>query len=185
MAAKTGGGMDPVTIAMITSSLFGGLGGLLGGDDDSSERRPFEGELEAQSMMDRGRNVHEGANQAFGEALGRGVHLRSAYAQQPPTFTGGGLPFPIGVSAMDPALADPNLLRLEGIPFNDMLAAWEQRPRSGAGPQATPSTQSSTQSGASPAAQLRAVGANPYDRGHRAFAPLNEEEQMALQLLGG
>ncbi len=42
------------------------------------------------------------------------VNLRSAFAQQPPSFAGGGLPMPIGVTGIDPALANRSLL--QGIP---------------------------------------------------------------------
>lgn len=43
-------------------------------------------------------------------SLGRG-----AIVQQPTAFTGGGLPFPIGLSGVDPALSDPSILTLPGI----------------------------------------------------------------------
>lgn len=42
------------------------------------------------------------------------ISLRSSFAQQPPVFTGGGLPQPIGVTGIDPALADPSLLSIAG-----------------------------------------------------------------------
>ena len=38
------------------------------------------------------------------------ISLRSSFAQALPTFTGGGLPMPIGVRAHDPALNTPGLL---------------------------------------------------------------------------
>lgn len=43
------------------------------------------------------------------------ISLRSSFVQQPTAFTGGGLPFPVGVSAADPALDDPSLLTLPGL----------------------------------------------------------------------
>ena len=44
------------------------------------------------------------------------VRLRSSFVQQPPVFTGGGLPMPIGLTGVDPALHDPSLL--ESTPFS-------------------------------------------------------------------
>lgn len=46
------------------------------------------------------------------------INLRGATVQQPPVFTGGGLPMPIGVSGTDPALADPSMLSLPGLKFS-------------------------------------------------------------------
>lgn len=47
--------------------------------------------------------------------LSEGIHLPSAYAQDLPTFTGGGLPMPIGVTARDPAARNPGLRSLGGL----------------------------------------------------------------------
>jgi hypothetical protein len=47
------------------------------------------------------------------------VDLRASIVQQPPTFTGGGLPMPIGLTGRDPAHADPSLLRREGTDLGD------------------------------------------------------------------
>jgi hypothetical protein len=38
------------------------------------------------------------------------IDLSSSYVQPLPTFTGGGLPMPIGVTGRDPALSNPSLL---------------------------------------------------------------------------
>tara|TARA_R110000824_G_scaffold98701_1_gene235362 strand:+ start:3992 stop:4546 length:555 start_codon:yes stop_codon:yes gene_type:complete len=38
------------------------------------------------------------------------ITMRSGFAQPLPTFTGGGLPMPIGIRAFDPALSNPGLL---------------------------------------------------------------------------
>ena len=52
---------------------------------------------------------------ALSDRLAQPVNLRSAYVQQPGAYSGGGLPFPIGVTAQDPALSDPSLLSLPGL----------------------------------------------------------------------
>lgn len=48
------------------------------------------------------------------------VSLPSAYVQQPGAYTGGGLPMPIGVVGMDPALANPSLLTKPGADMTGM-----------------------------------------------------------------
>lgn len=170
--------MDPVTISLISSAIFGGLGGLFGGDAPiGQERRPFEGPEEAGAMFDRARKAGNAGLDAFAENLGRGVRLRSAYAQTPPVFTGGGLPFPIGVNAQDPALADPYLLELPGIDLTGYLRNWEQASRP---PSGGPQQGDTTFPNGSPAPSLRNPSGMPYGPPR----PLSEEEQIALALLG-
>lgn len=196
------GGMDPVTLSIIMSSLMGGLGGLFGGgsDENPDARRPFEGDLEAQSMLDRTRNVTNGALEAYGDQLGRGVKLRSSYAQTPPTYTGGGLPFPIGVNAQDPALADRSLLELPGVDFNGFVNNWETRPRNGqpgapgVSPPDTsfPNGQPAPSAGAGGSEKLSTGPAlrSPSEASYRSprtpsgGSGLSEEDLIALKLLG-
>lgn len=52
------------------------------------------------------------AGEMVGDLLNRAqspINLRSSFAQQPPAFSGGGLPMPIGVTGIDPALTNPSL----------------------------------------------------------------------------
>lgn len=53
--------------------------------------------------------------QAMTERMGQPVSLPSAYVQQPGAYTGGGMPFPIGLVAQDPAGANPSLLSRPGM----------------------------------------------------------------------
>lgn len=107
-------GMDPATMQMI-----GMLGAGIGGPAIAALSVPEGQELESFSSVP-GLNPAEFFTKtnslmgALGSTLAdrasQPVTLRSAYAQQPPVYAGGGLPMPIGVSASDPALADPSLL---------------------------------------------------------------------------
>ena len=57
------------------------------------------------------------------------ITMRSSFAQALPTFTGGGLPMPIGIRAHDPALNTPGLLTGPGTDVTrspDMEARGEQ-----------------------------------------------------------
>ncbi len=56
---------------------------------------------------------------ALTERAGAPITLRGAQVQQPPTFTGGGLPSPIGLTGRDPALDDPDLLTQLGVTLGD------------------------------------------------------------------
>jgi len=98
----------------------GGVKDLFGiGNDDEAEFASFENEsrggrsLDPRDLLAQGLGQAEGA---LGEAQTRAkspVRLRSSFVQQPPVFAGGGLPMPIGVTGMDPAMKDPNLLKAD------------------------------------------------------------------------
>ena len=106
--------MDPVTLSMIMSGIFGGLGGLFGGGGaGAQERASFENEtggghsLDPRQLMGAGLNNLNSVMGMFTDRLGQGYELPGAYAQAPPAFAGGGLPMPIGLTGRDPALDDP------------------------------------------------------------------------------
>lgn len=79
---------------------------------------------------------------AFKERASRPVQLRSAYAQNVPTFTGGGMPMPVGLYGEDPALKDPSLLTLPGFNMGQPNAVGSQYP--------TPTAQNPSNSGVGP-----------------------------------
>ena len=97
-----GGGMDPLTIAAIASSLFGGLFG----GSDVQEKQSFRGSAAPQKTL-------EGFLQALG-GLGsrveqqKPVQLRTTVQRGPEPVRIPGLNFQIGGGlGMDPALDDP------------------------------------------------------------------------------
>lgn len=108
--------LDAIMAGLGIKGLFGGGGG------GQQERQTFENEtgyggvgIDPKDLL--GRGVEMGETQ-FGQIQNRAmtpVQLRSSYVQQPPTFTGGGMPMPIGVSGYDPALANPGLQQGEGL----------------------------------------------------------------------
>lgn len=84
---------------------------------DGQELQSFDGEgpLDPKLMLGDAKVRLEDMMALLKDRANRPIQLRSAYVQQPPVFTGGGLPMPIGVAGMDPALTDPSLLRLPGL----------------------------------------------------------------------
>lgn len=102
--------------SLLISQLLGPmLGGLFGGSDQ--ERQSFEGTgaTDPRNMLQRNTQLAENLGSIIANRASQPVNLRSAYVQTPGAYSGGGLPFPIGVSAEDPALADSSLLSLPGI----------------------------------------------------------------------
>lgn len=109
------------------SLILGGgslLSQLLKGGDQ--ERGTFENEkrgnlsLDPRDLLGQGITGVSRAGDMAMDWLGEDVTLPGAYAQAPPTFTGGGLPMPIGVTGRDPAVANPGAhLRLAGRKSRD------------------------------------------------------------------
>ncbi len=103
-----GGGMNPLLIASIASSLFGGL---FGGNDGPQERKSYSGRVSPQNTLQDALD----AIKSFGAGLEqRGpVQLRSAVVpgggMEPVRVPGLGIQIGGGLG-MDPALKDPSLL---------------------------------------------------------------------------
>lgn len=147
--------MTGAEISLLVSALAGPLmGGLFGGNSDQP-RQSFEGQgaIDPRNMMRHNAELVNRIGAALTQRLGQPVNLRSAVVQQPGAYSGGGLPFPIGVTAQDPALSDPSLLSLAGIPGLSSIFS------GGAGafsdPGGFPEVGYSTPPGA---------GANPFDK---------------------
>lgn len=109
-------GMDEGSLALLLGQL-GAAGISAAAMPDGQELQTFEGEgqLDPRTMFLESKLRINDMQQLLKDRANRGVSVRSGYVQQPPVFTGGGLPMPIGVSGMPPALADPSLLRLGGM----------------------------------------------------------------------
>lgn len=105
--------------AIIAAMQF--LGGLFGSDQErlSFANQQFGGEnLDPKAQLAQLlTQIRQYGNQAVDYAS-QPVRLRSSFVQQPPVFTGGGLPMPIGLTGVDPALADPTLLEVPGFDFS-------------------------------------------------------------------
>lgn len=91
------------------------LGGLSLFGSSTPKPHPFTGSVAPQALMESGVGKADDLQGMLTDRLKKGVQLRSAYVQQPPTMSGGGLPMNIGVTGRDPALDDPSLLSLAGI----------------------------------------------------------------------
>ena len=122
--AKFGGALsgknllDYIMAGMGLKDLLTGGGG---GGGDSGRTGTFEGEssggvsVDPRDLLARGVDTSERQMSALEGRANRPVQLRSSYVQQPPTFTGGGMPMQIGLSGYDPALANPSLQTGEGL----------------------------------------------------------------------
>ena len=108
--------IDPGT-ALLIAQLGGSLlNGIFGGSD-SGERKSFEGKgsISPEAMMRSNQALLGNFGKALTDRMNTPVSLPSAYAQQPGVYTGGGMPFPIGLVATDPALKNPSLLNRPGM----------------------------------------------------------------------
>lgn len=109
-------GMEGKDVALLLSQL--GVSGINAwAAPDGQELQSFEGHgpLDPRNMYSEARSQTNDMIEQLKARANRPVTVRSAYVQQPPVFTGGGLPMPIGVSGMDAALADRSLLSLPGL----------------------------------------------------------------------
>lgn len=92
-----------------------GLGMIPQGGGDQ-EMQTFEGEsrgglsLDPRDMMGFGLTAMGRFGDSMNERLSQPINLPSSFVQGLPTFSGGGLPMPIGVTGRDPAEADPSML---------------------------------------------------------------------------
>src|SRR3990167_7637824 len=104
-------GYDDAALALL--SFFGGL---VGPDNESGQKyKPFTGALAAPRMLAAGTNQTSQWLDAMANLASQPVHLRGAYAQGLPGFSGGGLPMNIGAPAQDPGLLNKNLYDLPGL----------------------------------------------------------------------
>jgi hypothetical protein len=111
-----------------------GLGAAIGGPvlasmfaPEGQELSSFEGiegapEIDPVNVMRQLSGILGGYGDALTDKLARGPSLPSSYVQDVPTFTGGGLPMPIGVTGRDPALSDRSLLSRPGPDLSGLFA---------------------------------------------------------------
>lgn len=98
------------------SALGGGAEGKLGGYGAGTGPKTYPTRLSVDpSLLGQ---ILGPIEQIAGAAVGRArqpVTLPGAYVQPNPMYSGGGMPIPIGTTAVDPALQQPRLLGLPGI----------------------------------------------------------------------
>lgn len=117
--------IDPVTIGLIMSAAAPLIGSLFGGEEEQfveQDRQSFAGtDFDPRRLMAmKGDQI---AALAGMQAQVQPPNLQQAAVQQPPVFHGGVLPFPVGVTGVDPALADPSLLDIPQLDPSGMLEA--------------------------------------------------------------
>jgi hypothetical protein len=113
------------------------MAGLLGGQaltsmfaPEEQEINPFEGTLDPREVLGDAMGFIGGLRDRADMFASQGVNLPSAFVQQPPTFAGGGLPIPIGLTSSDPALKEPSLLGKNTAydAWPEMNGIWGARP---------------------------------------------------------
>lgn len=83
--------------------------------NEDTEIQGFDGDLHPTKAMLNTRSMIDNLSRMATGYANAPVSLPSSTVQGLPTFTGGGLPTPIGVTGKDPARANPKLLTLPGI----------------------------------------------------------------------
>ena len=98
-------GMDPVTIGLIASMVGGQLLGALTAPE-GQELKSFEGDpkLDPKVMLGQSKDMILAYLQALTQRAGQPSSVNTT-VQGLPSFSGGSLPIPIGVSGIDPAVA--------------------------------------------------------------------------------
>lgn len=104
---------------------IGPVVGMLGGPvlanmfaPEGQELNSFSGkgsQVDPVALMTEFNRLFGNIGQGITDRAASPISLPSAVAQQPGVYTGGGLPLPIGLSSIDPALANPSLLSLQGL----------------------------------------------------------------------
>lgn len=104
-------GMEAGTLALVIPAISSILGPAIGGalsPNPYQQRQSFEGSsADPTTGMTQ---VQDALRELIGtqaDKVGKGVTLQSTVDPTLPTFTGGGLPMPIGVKPGDPSLAKP------------------------------------------------------------------------------
>lgn len=108
-------GLDPATATLIGSLAGPTIAGLFAPDGQELQSFSGHGSIDPVNMLHNTNTMIGRLGDAITNRAAQPIELRSSFAQQPTAFTGGGLPFPIGLSGVDPALADPSLLSLPGM----------------------------------------------------------------------
>lgn len=84
---------------------------------DGQQLHSFEGngQIAPVAMMSQTNALMNALGKALTSRAMTPISLASSVVQQPGAYSGGGLPFPIGNVASDPALANPSLLNAPGM----------------------------------------------------------------------
>ena len=108
-------GLEPGMLALLSAGLGAGGGAMSAMFGPNSETGPFRSGI-ADKLLNQGVGAAEELGGIVTDRLAQDVELPGAYVQATPTFTGGGLPMPLGILGQDPAIADPSMLSIAGLP---------------------------------------------------------------------
>jgi len=105
-------GIEPAVLAALI-----GAGGSLGSSlvlGEGQEASPFRGPISPPNVLEDLYDYIRRLGTEYSDLSSEDITLPSAVVQQPEGFASDSLPFPIGLTARDPALLNPNLLRIPG-----------------------------------------------------------------------
>lgn len=112
----TAGMMGPWGLAALIGSSLAGpvLSSMFA--PEGQELKSFSGTgVDPTQMLSGVNDMLSTLGRSLADRASTPVSVPSAYVQQPGAYTGGTLPFPIGVVGSDPALGNPSLLNLPGM----------------------------------------------------------------------
>jgi|TARA_R110002051_G_scaffold179045_5_gene248900 hypothetical protein len=108
-------GMEPALLTLLGAGLSAGGGAASAMFGPNSSTGPFRSGI-ADKLLNQGVGAAEELGGIVTDRLAQDVKLPDAYVQAPQTFSGGGLPMPLGIFGQDPAIADPSMLSIAGLP---------------------------------------------------------------------
>lgn len=108
--------MDPLTAGLIGSSIIGTGGALLQPQTGGEGLQPLAG-VNPSDEFSRMLQIITGLSGTLANNAARPRTLATSFAQRLPSFSGGGLPIPIGVTGVDPALDNPALRTTQPLIF--------------------------------------------------------------------
>ena len=108
--------MPQMSPALIAALVGGGMGGLGAAFGQKSDVKPFSSASnDPETLLIEALTGTRNLAGIYANRAASPISLQGAVVQQPPTFTGGGAPMPIGLTGQDPAWQDARLYSTPGV----------------------------------------------------------------------
>lgn len=128
---ESGAGMaiDANTALQLAGLGLGFAGNLIGEEQPQqffNRQGTFAGTgMDPRKLAEIQAGLIGGFGDLAGQVSGRPIDLSGSIVQQPTGFTGGPLPFNVGVTGVDPAIANPALVQLPGLDASQLQDAMD------------------------------------------------------------